>query len=199
VRLLDWSIQISLSSLLYHTLSISGWLHSLITISSICHDLAKQLSHYLYIFFSFLLDLLYKRECGKVSYHKYHKSQSHDRRSHDKCGKVVHRPCSSCISSIGKSNRDSIKFSLSIAEQRAVGFILAWSLAFLHYCRVAFLCKKSDTAEAIKAVFWLWSNTTSHFVKHLHTDNREEYMTLELQSFLHKQEIVHETSTLHVH
>jgi len=28
-------------------------------------------------------------------------------------------------------SEDSIKFSLSIAEQRAVGFIPAWSLAFL--------------------------------------------------------------------
>ena len=56
---------------------------------------------------------------------------SHDR-SHDKYRKVVYRPCSSCISSVGKSNRNSIEFSLSITEQRAVGFILAWSLAFLH-------------------------------------------------------------------
>ena len=55
---------------------------------------------------------------------------SHDG-SHNKCRKVVYRPCSSCISSIGKSNEDSIEFSLSIAEQRAVGFILAWSLATL--------------------------------------------------------------------
>ena len=55
---------------------------------------------------------------------------SHDR-SHDKCGKVVHRPCSSYISNVEKSNRDSIEFSLSIAEQRAVGFILASSLATL--------------------------------------------------------------------
>jgi len=39
------------------------------------------------------------------------------------------------------------------------------------YCRVAFLHKKSDAAEAIKAVFWLWLNTTSHSVKHLHIDN----------------------------
>jgi len=59
-----------------------------------------------------------------------HHMMSHDG-SHDKCGKVVHRPCSSCISSIGKSNRDSIKFSLLIAEQRAVDFISAWSLATL--------------------------------------------------------------------
>ena len=32
-----------------------------------------------------------------------------------------------------KSNENSIKFSLSITEQRAVGLIPAWSLAFLHY------------------------------------------------------------------
>jgi len=78
-----------------------------------------------------------------------------------------------------------------------------WVITFLHdyssYCRVAFLCKKSDAAEAIKAVFWLWLNTTSYPVKHLHTDNGREYMTSELQSFLRKQGIVHETSTLHVH
>ena len=44
--------------------------------------------------------------------------------------------------------------------------------------------KKSDAAEVIKAVFRLWSNTTSHSVKRLHTDNGGEYMTSELQSFL---------------
>jgi len=49
---------------------------------------------------------------------------SHDG-SHDKCGKVVHRPCNSCISSVEKSNGNSIEFSLLIAKQRAVGFILA--------------------------------------------------------------------------
>ena len=78
-----------------------------------------------------------------------------------------------------------------------------WVITFLDdyfsYCRVAFLCKKSHAAKAIKAVFWLWSNTTSHFVKRLHTDNGGEYMTLELQFFLHEQGIVHETSTPHVH
>jgi len=62
-----------------------------------------------------------------------------------------------------------------------------------------FLHKKSDAAEAIKAVFQLWSNTTSYSVKHLHTDNGGEYMTSELQFFLHEQGIVHETSTLHVY
>jgi len=38
-----------------------------------------------------------------------HSITSHDG-SHDKCGKVVHRPCSGYISSIGKFNRDSIEF-----------------------------------------------------------------------------------------
>jgi len=78
-----------------------------------------------------------------------------------------------------------------------------WVITFLDdyssYCRVAFLCKKSDATEAIKAVFWLWSNTTFHSVKCLHTDNGREYMISELQSFLREQEIVYETSTLHVH
>jgi len=67
------------------------------------------------------------------------------------------------------------------------------------YCRVAFLCKKSDATEVIKSVFQLWSNTTSHSVKCLHTDNGGEYMTSELQSFLVEQGIIHETSTPHVH
>jgi len=45
-----------------------------------CHDLAKQLSYYLY-FFSFILDLLHRRKCGKVSCHKCHIVTSHDRKS----------------------------------------------------------------------------------------------------------------------
>jgi len=47
-------------------------------------------------------------------------------------GDKVHSHDSNCIYSVVKSNRDSIEFSLSITEQRAVGFILAWSLASLH-------------------------------------------------------------------
>jgi len=47
-------------------------------------------------------------------------------------GDKVHSHNSNCIYSVAKSNGDSIEFSLSIAEQRAVGFIPAWSLAFLH-------------------------------------------------------------------
>ena len=67
--------------------------------------MTKSLFIFSFLFFSFILDLLHRRECGKVSCHKCHtKSQSHHMMSHnglyDKCGKVVHRPCSSYISSI---------------------------------------------------------------------------------------------------
>ena len=56
--------------------------------SSICHDLAKQLKSLfiflLYFFsFSFILDLLYRRECRKVSYHKCHKYHNHMTGSHN--------------------------------------------------------------------------------------------------------------------
>jgi len=46
-----------------------------------------------------------------------HKMMSHNG-SHDKCGKVVHRPCSKCISSIQEMNEDSIyhKWSLTICD-----------------------------------------------------------------------------------
>jgi len=46
-------------------------------------------------------------------------------------GGKVHSHNSNCIYSVAESNGDSIEFSLSITEQRAVGFIPAWSLAFL--------------------------------------------------------------------
>jgi len=52
---------------------------------------------------------------------------SHDE-SHDRHGKIVHRPCSSCISSVEKN---SIKFSLSNADKGAVGLIPALELASL--------------------------------------------------------------------
>ena len=56
-------------------------------------------------------------------------------KSHDRHGKEVHRPYSSCISSIEKSNRNSIEFSLSNADKGAVGLILALELASLTACR----------------------------------------------------------------
>jgi len=55
-------------------------------------------------------------------------------KSHDNHGKVVHRPCSSCISSVQEMHKDSIEFSLSSADKGAVGFILAQELAILTGC-----------------------------------------------------------------
>ena len=75
-----------------------------------CHDLAKQLSHYLY-FFSFLFFFLFlfgfttqggsieKCHMTNITHHG-HMTGCHSVTLHDECGKVVHRPCSSCISSI---------------------------------------------------------------------------------------------------
>ena len=45
----------------------------------------------------------------------------------------------------------------------------------------------------------MWSNSTFHPVKRLHTDNKGEYITSELQFFLRKQEIIYETSTWYIH
>ena len=56
----------------------------------------------------------------------------------------MHSHNSNCIYSIAKSNRDSIEFSLSIAEQRVVGLILAWSLAFLHKWDYGYYQLQSD-------------------------------------------------------
>jgi len=55
----------------------------------------------------------------------------HTMKSHNNHGKVVHRPYSNCINSVQEMYEDSIEFSLSITEQRAVGFILAQELAIL--------------------------------------------------------------------
>jgi len=78
-----------------------------------------------------------------------------------------------------------------------------WIIIFLDnhssFCNITFLCKKSEATDAIKSIFWMWSNTTSHPVKRLHTGNRREYIISELQSFLREQEIIHKTSTLHVY
>jgi len=73
------------------------------------------------------LDLLHRRKCRKVLCHKCHTVTV----SHDRCGKEVHRPYSSCISSIEKSNGNSIEFSLSNADKEAVGLIPALELASL--------------------------------------------------------------------
>ena len=54
---------------------------------------------------------------------------SHKIKSHDNCRKVVHRPCSSCISSVQEMHENSIEFFLSSTDKGAVGFIPAQELA----------------------------------------------------------------------
>jgi len=88
----------------------------LFNIPNCCYDLAKRLSYYLY-FFSFLflffyLGLTTQKEVREsimsqvshshITWQKVtasHHMMSHDK-SHDRHGKEVHRPCSSCISSV---------------------------------------------------------------------------------------------------
>ena len=45
----------------------------------------------------------------------------------------------------------------------------------------------------------MWSNTTSHSIKRLYTNNGGEYVTSELQFFLREQEVIYKTNTSHVH
>jgi len=51
--------------------------------------------------------------------------------SHGNCERIVHRPCSSYISSVQEMYKDSIEFSLSSTDKGAVGFIPAQELAIL--------------------------------------------------------------------
>ena len=91
-----------------------------------CHDLAKWLSHYLYLlYFSFLLDLLHRKECRKVSHHKCHKChKSQDRMSQGHvtwCHMTSHmrvwensaQTMQQLYKQCRESNRNSIEFFLS--------------------------------------------------------------------------------------
>jgi len=77
-----------------------------------------------------------------------------------------------------------------------------WIITFFDdysfFYNITFLYKKSEATDAIKSIFWMWLNTT-HPVKRLHTDNRGEYVTLELQSFLREKKIIYEISTPYVY
>jgi len=99
-----------------------------------CHDLAKWLSHYLYLSsFLFLLDLLHKGGVWESVTWPCHMSHCDvtQMKSHNNHGKVVRRPCSNCISSVQEMHKDSIEFSLSSTDKGAVGFIPAQELAIL--------------------------------------------------------------------
>jgi len=67
-------------------------------------EMAKSL--FIFLFFSLLFWTYYTRKkCRRVLHYKCYTSQlqvrwCHMIRSHDDHGKVVHRPCSSCISSV---------------------------------------------------------------------------------------------------
>jgi len=72
-------------------------------VACLCANLAKWLSHYLYFFFFFFsFGLTTHKKCGKVSCHKGVTVSHHMIKSHEEHGKIVHRPCSSCISSVQK-------------------------------------------------------------------------------------------------
>jgi len=47
-----------------------------------------------------------------------------------KCGKIVHRPCNSCISSVQELNKDFIEFSLSTQTWRVIKLSQAKLLHF---------------------------------------------------------------------
>jgi len=66
-----------------------------------------------------------------MSQNQCHSVMSHKMKSHDNHGKVVHKPCSNCISSVQEKHEDSIEFSLSSTDKGAVGFIPAQELAIL--------------------------------------------------------------------
>ena len=82
------------------------------SLNLVYYDLVKQLS----LYFIFLFGLTTRKECGKVSHNRSQVKVM----SHDECGKVVHRPCSRCISSVQKLNKNSIEFSLSTQTKSAV-------------------------------------------------------------------------------
>ena len=72
-----------------------------------CHDLAKWLSHYLYFFSLLFFSGLTIQGWSARKYHmtKHHRVTGHSQvMSHDQVtwehGKIVHRPYSSCISSV---------------------------------------------------------------------------------------------------
>jgi len=113
----------------------------------LCYDLAKWLSHYLY-FFSFLflflfssyLDLLHKKGVWEsITWQMLYiivicqdiTVSHHIIELHDKCGKVVYRPYSSCISSIW----NLIRTLLSSSCQLRLGVWLSY-LRLSHYNRL---------------------------------------------------------------
>ena len=59
-----------------------------------------------------------------------------------------------------------------------------WVIIFLDdyffYYNIAFLCKKSEVAKAIKSILQMWSNITFHSIKRLYINNKGKYIISEL-------------------
>jgi len=91
--------------------------------------IAKSLFIFLFFFFWYYYT---RKKCGKVPHDKCHTSHhisgSHRVMSHDECRKIVHRPYSSCISSVQEMEEDSIEFSLSTWTWRMIKSSQAKSL-----------------------------------------------------------------------
>ena len=86
-------------------------------------------SLFIFFFFFFSLRLTIYKKCGKVWHHKFHivtvtwwdvTMSYHMIKSHEECGKIVHRLCSSCISSVQEINEDFIEFFLSTQTWRVI-------------------------------------------------------------------------------
>ena len=82
----------------------------------------------------------------------------------------MHRPCSSCISSVEKSNENSIEFFLSNTDKGAVGLIPALELASLILELNIILQAPSalDSAQSYSHLFDPWPLIIT-ISSHLHT------------------------------
>jgi len=84
----------------------------------LCHNLAKWLkSLFIFLFFGLTTQ---EGVWESVMSQSVTQLQSHYKISHNEYGKIVHRPCSSCISSIQEMNENSIEFSLSTQTWRVI-------------------------------------------------------------------------------
>jgi len=146
--------------------------------------MAKSLFIFLFFFFSFsfILDLLHRRECRKVSHHKCHivtviwqevtvshHIMSHDQ-SHDRCGKIVHRPCSSCISSVENLTGTPSSSLCQMLNKETIGLIpvIGLWLLTLELDSTSQAPSALDSAQPYSYIInsWLLITTISN---HLHT------------------------------
>ena len=92
--------------------------------------------------FSFSFGLTIHKKCRKIKSQVLH----HMIKSHEECGKIVHRPCSSCISSVQEINKDSIEFFL--LTQTWSGFKSSWLKSYNphhhHHCHPTTTCPNNN-------------------------------------------------------